>query len=215
MRSRLLVMGVVLCGLICCFLPYHRHRKRLKVVKIVKWVKEVSDYDYDDVNEWAELGRRLDGAEDILLQLLESPPNRRWEWLRSYEEPESWDVAHALYWVGSSRSVPTLIAVLEDRSRHSHTRAFCAYALGNIGDHRAFAPLCRIVKSREEDTSLRIKSAHSLATLGDPNGIPVIEELIQDDKLTESNRRAGRQFLEDLKAIQKPGTARKGALEEN
>ena len=72
-------------------------------------------------------------------------------------------------------------------------------ALGNIGDHRAFGPLCRIVRSPEEEIALRINSALGLATLGDPNAIPVIEELIRDDKLTESNRCSAGKFLEELK----------------
>jgi len=204
-------MGVVLCGLICCILTYYGHRKKLKVLKVVEWIEHGDDCaTAQDVNEWVELGRRIGGLEEILLRMLESPSNRRWEWLRLYEEPESWDVAHALAWVGSSRSVPTLIAVLEDRNRYSPTRKFCANALGNIGDHRAFGPLCRIVKSREEETSLRMNSALGLATVGDPNAIPVIEELIQDDKLTESGRRNGRQFLEDLK---KSNTLRTNTLE--
>lgn len=116
-----------------------------------------------------------------------------------YEGPESWDVAHTLFYVASARSVSMLIEVLEDKNDDGLTRVFCAAALGNIGDHRAFGPPCKIVESREDEASVRVDAVQSLTTLGDPKAIPVIEELIRDDKLTESNRRSARLFLDELK----------------
>jgi len=204
-----LILVVGCCALAFCLVTCKAHGKKQEVVEWLKRVPQSAEdarkwgaVPYDTDEQWADAGRKIDGLETTLIGLLQDPPR---EMLTGNEGPRTSDLAHALCYVGSTRSLDVLIRVMEDTKRPEPTRVFSACALGHIGNPLAVDSLRKIVGSREEPLSLRINAVSVLEMLGDPNATPVIEEFLEDPQLREGDRAFAGQVLEKLRKKQETG----------
>lgn len=119
--------------------------------------------------EWIEVGRDLDGAEAILLTLLESEDPR--------VDPAQ--IAYALGCIGGSNSVPALISALG--SQDVWVRIESASSLGRLGDRRAVPALCQIV-AKDMDRNVRANACHALGLIGDNRAEPYLREALHDKR---------------------------------
>lgn len=196
-------MTILLLSTSCCCLAGCKDSKEEEVIQ---WLKKMpqshADAEkwgvvaYPSEEEWADAGHKIEGIEDILIALLENPTD---EMLDPNERLDTLHVAYALGYVGSSKSVPILSKVLEDKSKFMWVRVNAATALGGIGDPRAIEPLCRIVSCGEEYDTLRISAIAGLWMIGDPNAVPVIENALKNQQFSASYRKAALKMLEELK----------------
>lgn len=130
----------------------------------------LSPYGERSRDEWVEEGRSIEGAEAVLIELLQEKNPR----------VDSADVVDALVSLGTSESVPVLSEALE--SKDWWTSVGAAQALGNIGDKRAVEPLCRAALARDRDVNLRANAAVSLGKIGDPKALPTLVSVLKDDE---------------------------------
>ncbi len=115
--------------------------------------------------EWAESGRALRGAEEVLGRSL-----------RSGDAPvERWRTADALKGVASRSSVPLLIANLREVWGG-------VTGLGRIGDPRAVPTLCALVAQSG--------GGYGLGRIGDPRAVPWLRRRPATDEATAKTLRA-------------------------
>jgi TolA-binding protein len=77
-------------------------------------------------------------------------------------------------------TVPFLCEIVSDNKQKDNYRSDAAYYLGTIGDKKACPTLLQaIVKNR---TYLQNASAYALAEIGDESTIPVLEDILKNDK---------------------------------
>jgi len=156
--------------------------------KVIRWVQSMpqSPEDaqkhgvpyYSSYKQWAAAGRNIGGLEETLIRLIKRD---------HFRKVERWKIANALGEVGSAKSVPVLIRLLEDKSeagKMHDMREFAIYALGQIGDARAVEPLCRIVSAADEVKRVRAAAIRALRDIGDPRAIPVVERVVDANIFT-------------------------------
>lgn len=206
--SLLIFLSVVAC---CCyfFLGCSRRPTRDRESEVSEWLVKCPPtaspsfwmegaFSYGSHEEWAEAGRKIEGVEQCVANL--------------YSSDEAPVLPHvictALYYVGTSESVPLLVGILEGDKQGYHAKLWAAAALGNIGDESAVEPLCRFVLSEEQPAvtigshgmlSLKVNAMAALGRIGDARAIPVIEKALKDEVLSESQREFVLVYLDKLK----------------
>ena len=200
--SNRFLLALILSSFCCCLVGC----KASKEEQVIQWVKKMPQdpvdaqrwgvVAYSSAEEWAEAGRKIEGIEDILIGLIENPTD---EMLDVNERFTTWHVIYALGDVASSKSVPVLIKVLENKDKFIWERKHAATALGSIGDPVAVEPLCRIVSSGEESEQLKISAVVGLWMIGDPKAIPVIENALAHPESFKRYREFALKKLEELR----------------
>ena len=198
---------LILSSFCCCLVGC----KASKEEQVIQWVKKAPQsrtdaqewgvIAYSSTEEWANAGREIEGIEDVLIGLIENPTD---EMLDLSERLDTWHVAYALGHVGSFKSVPVLIKVLDNKDEFIWARKHDATSLGRIGDHRAMSHLCRIVSSGEESDQLKISAVIGLWRIGDPKAIPVIENALAHPESVKRYREAALRMLKELREKEKP-----------
>ncbi len=115
---------------------------------IISWLAELPEdnvqyplYDTFSHSGWIEKGRKIPDLEDSLIKMLAEQDGR----------VDLTDVAYALGWFGSEKSVPLLLTSL--KSNNISLRIESVAALGKIGDPDSFGPLQDLF--RDEDENIR------------------------------------------------------------
>lgn len=89
--------------------------------------------------------------------------------------------AEALGWMGETRAINPLIAVLRDETNHDAVREAAAEALGKLGGPAAVEPLIGALDAASE--WLRRAAAVALGELGDHRAVEALSGLLQDESL--------------------------------
>jgi hypothetical protein len=194
---------VLIFGSFCCCLTGCKPSKEEQVITWIKRMpqspKDAQEWGvtaFDTIEEWVDAGRKIEGIEETLIEILNNPTD---EILKPNERLDKWHVLFAIGYVGSSKSIPVLVRIMEDTNEYPWERIYAATALGGIGDPLAVEPLCRIVSCGEESESLRTNAIGGLGMIGDPNAIPVIENALKNQQFSDTHKRAVIKTLEDLK----------------
>lgn len=86
--------------------------------------------------------------------------------------------ADALGWIGDTRAVPPLLAILQRPDDHEAVREIAAEALGKLGDRAAVQPLIDALSDSSD--WLRRAAAQSLGELGDHRAVEPLSALMAD-----------------------------------
>jgi hypothetical protein len=194
---------VLIFGSFCCCLTGCKPSKEEQVITWIKRMpqshmtaKEWGVIPYSTIEEWVDAGHRIEGIEKTLIEILNNPTD---EMLDLNERLDKWHVLFAIGYVGSSKSIPVLVRIMEDKNEYTWERIYAATALGGIGNPLAVEPLCRIVSCGEESDSLRTNAIGGLGMIGDPNAIPVIENALHNQQFSDVYKRTVLKILKDLK----------------
>ncbi len=122
-------------------------REWLDAVPTADAPRPTSAFVFPSWDAWANAGKRIDGLEDALLELLGDPDSVR----RA-------EAATALGFVGTGAAVAPLVDVLQ--SDVPHVAAEAANALGRLGRAEAVRPLCEAMDS--PDVNVRASAATAL-----------------------------------------------------
>jgi len=175
--------------------------------KVIRWVQSMpqSPEDarkhgvpyYSTDEQWAAAGRNTGGLEETLIRLIRRD---------HFRKVERWKIANALGEVGSAKSVPVLIRLLEDKSEADNlhdVRKYAIHALGELGDARAVVPLSRIVSDEGEAEHVRLIAIQALSNIGDRRAIPVVERVVDANIFTgpysSTYQQAIEGYLEELR----------------
>lgn len=144
---------------------------------VLEWLQQVSFSDIDDpfsagnrmrdYDAWLSSGRSVKGMETVLISLLE---------LHDKRVNES-QVAYALGWLGSAKSVPVLMGSLDSSDAGLRTEA--AAALGRLRARSATEALCRIL-SVDPDRNVRANAAAALGRIGGRKSESCLERALSD-----------------------------------
>jgi HEAT repeat protein len=118
-------------------------------------------------DEWVSQGRRIDGVEVCLQQILADEED---DYSRSV-------AAMALGQVGSELSGQALLEALADDIPLVQMEA--AAALGQIGHTEAVEPLCEALG--QEDVNVRANAAMALGRIGGERAVSCLESVVDDE----------------------------------
>ncbi|MEE9402257.1 MAG: hypothetical protein V3V47_03565 [Desulfobacteria bacterium] len=126
--------------------------------------------------EWVERGRRMPGIERTLLDFYTN---------YSGQIVRISGIFEALGYVGTYRSVPTLIDAFEDEYIDNYDKRIAVSTLAKIGDPRAVQPMIQWwASSKHVDPKAKYPLVHNvigaLLRIGDPRAIPIIGEMIRE-----------------------------------
>ena len=157
---------------------------------------------YHTWEEWAEAGRRIEGVEAVLINMLQ-------------QKPPNWVVAEALGYVGSERCVPFLIAALKERDASFAGRA--AHTLGILGSPTAVEPLCVLASKplppkaadesspeaieRSDAWMVKFNAVGALGLIGDRRASPCLRRILENETLDPLDKDF---VLEQLGKIESP-----------
>lgn len=119
--------------------------------------------------KWINAGQQIEGIEENLLSLYQK------------NTVSNIVIFRALYYFGSSQSMPVLIAAMEDKERKTSERMQAIHALGQIGGPETIDALCGLIATVERKHNYLLKhgAIDALASIGDPNVIPLIEKELE------------------------------------
>lgn len=192
MNHHKIIILILVLVVICC-LAFFMVPKCIKRIQVVRWVEKYPEPSAmesatDPYMEWIEAGRKIKGIEKVLLSLCKHNTTNQ----------QTVIIIGALYDLGTEKSTPVLIKIMEDKERIIWERREAAASLGGLGDRNAVSPLCRMALS-DDDLTLRMNATISLYRIGDPKGIPVIEKFLETQQLTGIDKVATEQLLEQFR----------------
>lgn len=145
---------------------------------VIEWLNSIAFAEADssshtadvvqrDYKAWLNAGRQIEGAEEILKELLATRDRR----------VDLAQVAYALGWLGGEKSGSTLTDALSDAD--SRIRIEAAASVGRIKFASAVKPLCTAL-SEDRDSNVRANAAWALGEIGGPVAHDCLARAVSD-----------------------------------
>jgi HEAT repeat protein len=136
---------------------------------------------YATFSDWIDAGRRIQGIEDVLIDFYERGA------VPGYGDI----IVDALGELGSKKSEPLLIRILEDKKAVMRDRLSAIRALGYIGGPAAVETLCKVLTSEIELTPPDFPfyksewgvAACALRMIGDARAVPALKGVLNDPNI--------------------------------
>ena len=216
---------VLLIACSCCLIIgcSEKRQDNIKEKQVLTWLRRWEplggkgkvgvSHAYGTYEGWIEAGSNIEGIEETIIKLWE---NGKIPARKESDKMPIWplSVCDALFYFGSSRSVPLLVQILHDPNQGYHEKLRVISTLGRIADKSAVGPLCEFILSDEDDYSqigkdgvdqLKLNTVGALGMIGDPNAIDCIEEVLSQFDLDEFDREYVDIYLNKLKGKAQDG----------